>query len=285
VLSNNEIGDVRIEYPDLPTPSPEGFIMKKTELESYVKTSFNMTIQDFMQQVVEIDGLGDREIANMLDVSIPTIRKVRKRYGIKRADSSLKRFERGYGPDAVRRFKGIIEDPSSSLADVARHFGFTRENARRIYKKIYGSPYTETYKKKIFLRRLKGDSLKFFSGRLMHLKKVKDKITEMGLDPVILIKAKSHVLVTNNNLALAVMYRSKLPQIRNKKYFPVNVVSKQRQGCDFFILSHLSDGDSTYYIIPNEAMPKKGAMIPVSSDDANGKYSRFKDAWHFLLSR
>jgi len=258
--------------------------MKKTELESYVKMSFNMTIKDFMKQRVESDGLVDREIANILDVSIPTARNLRKRYGIKRADSSLRRFERSYGPEAVRRFKCIIEDSSSSLADVGRHFGFTRENARWIYKKIYRSPYTEAYKKKILLRRLKADSLKFSSSRLMHLKKVKDKITNMGLDPTILVEAKSHVLVTNNNLRVAVMYSSKLRQIGNKKYFYANVINKQRQGCDFFILSYLNNGNSTYYIIPNEIMPKKGSMIPVSSNNTNGKYSRFKDAWHLLVS-
>lgn len=258
--------------------------MKITELESYVKMSSNMTIKDFMKQRVESDGLVDREIANILGVSIPTVRKLRKWYGIKRADSSLRWFERSYGQGAVRRFKCIIEDSSSSLADVGRHFGFTRENARRIYKKIYRSPYTEAYKKKILLRRLKADSLKFSSSRLRHLKRVKDKITTMGLDPTILVEAKSHVLVTNNNLRVAVMYRSKLLQIKNKKYFPLNVVSKQRQDCDFFILYHLNNGDSTYYIIPNEIMPKKGSMIPISSEDTNGKYSKFKDAWHLLVS-
>lgn len=258
--------------------------MKKTELESFVKMSFNMTVKDFMKQRVESDGLVDREIANILGMSIPTTCKLREQYGIKRADSSLRRFEGNYGPGAVRIFKRIIEDSSSSLADVGRHFGFTRENARQIYKKIYRSPYTEAYKKKILLRRLKVDSLKLSSSRFMHLKKVKDQITKMGLDPTILIEAKSHVLVTNNNLRIAVMYSSKPLQIGIKKYFYVNVINKQRQGCDFFILSYLDNGNSAYYIIPNEIMPKKGSMIPVSSNNTNSKYSRFEGAWHLLVN-
>jgi hypothetical protein len=258
--------------------------MKETELESYVKKSFNMTIKDFMKQRVEGDGLFDREIADILDVSVLTVRKLRKWYGIKRANPFFRQFERNYGPGAVRRFKGIIEDSSSSLADVGRQFGFTREYARQIYKKIYGVPYTETYKKKILLRRSKADLLKFSSSRLMHVKKIKDKITTMGLDPTIVVEAKSYVLMTNNNLSVAVLYTSKLRQIRNKKYFQLNIVSKQVQDCDFFILYHFNNGDSTCYVIPNEIMPKKGSMIQVSSEDTDSKYARFKDAWHLLVS-
>ena len=102
-----------------------------------------MTVKDFMRHMAEVRCHADREIADMHNVTIPTVRKIRKirrRYGIKRTDSSLRLFEQRYGPKAVRSFKRIIEDASSSLADVGRHFGFTREYARQIYKKIYGFP-------------------------------------------------------------------------------------------------------------------------------------------------
>lgn len=247
--------------------------------------SFNMTIEDFMKQKVEDDGFFDREIADILNVSIPTVRKLRKQYGLKKVDPFFRQFERTYGPGAVRRFKDIIEDSSSSLADVGRHFGFTRENARRIYKKIYGFPYTEAFKKKILLRRLKADSLKVSSNRRMHVKKVKDKITTIGLGPAIVVEAKSHVLMTNNNLSVAVLYNSNLRQIRNKKYFYVSAISKQRQCCDFFILSYVNNDDSGYFIIPNKCIPKEGTMIAISPNNTNGKYTRFKDAWHLLGDR
>ena len=99
-----------------------------------------MTVKDFMRHMAEVRRHADREIADMHNVTIPTVRKIRRRYGIKRTDSSLRLFEQRYGPNAVRSFKRIIEDASSSLADVGRHFGFTREYARQIYKKIYGFP-------------------------------------------------------------------------------------------------------------------------------------------------
>ena len=243
-----------------------------------------MPIQGLMQQVIEINDLVDREITTIPDVNIPTVRKLRKRYGVKRADSSLRRLERSYGPGFVMKFKSIIKDPFSSLSDVGRHFGLSREYVRQIFKKIYGFPYTEIHKKKILLRRLKADSIKFSSGRLLYVKKVKDKITNMGLDPKILVEAKSHFLLTNNNLRVTVLHSSKLRQIGNTKYFYVSVIHKQRRGCDFFILSYLNNGDNSYYIIPNECMPKEGAMISISSNNTNGKYSRFKDAWHLLVN-
>ena len=47
----------------------------------------------------------------------------------------------------------IIESPHSSLADVARHFGFSREYARQVYKNIYGHPYTKVYREKLEIRK------------------------------------------------------------------------------------------------------------------------------------
>ena len=246
-----------------------------------MEKSFDIPIQDLMQQVIGINGLADGEITAIPDVNIPTICKAEKRYGIKRIDSSLRRLERRYGTDFVMRFKCIIEDPSSSLADVGRHFGLSREYVRQIFKKIYGFPYTEIYKKKMLLKRLKADSIKFSSGRLKYVKKVMDKITSMGLDPKIRVEAKSQFLLTNNNLSVAVMHSSNLRQIGNGKYFYVNVIHRQKNCCDFFILSYLYNGSNGYHIIPNEYMPKEGAMIAISSNN-NSKYSRFKDAWHLL---
>jgi len=260
--------------------------MKKTQLESYVKQSFHMTTKDFMKQRVEKDGLTDREISHILHISWSTVGNLRRQFGLKKLPPFYRHFERRYGPGAVKRFKAIIEDPSTSLADVGRSFGFTRETARQIYQKIYGFPYTEAYRQKLLHRRSKADSLKFSSSRrLIHLKTVKDKLTTMGLDPTIVVQGNSHLLVTNNNLRVAVFYNAKLRQTGTKKYFAVKALHKQKQGCDVFILTYLNNGVRGYYIIPNKCMPRKGTLIAISADDTNGKYTRFKDAWHLLVNR
>jgi hypothetical protein len=258
--------------------------MKKLVFESYVKRSFHLTLKDFMKQRVEGDGFFDREIVDTLHVSIPTVRTLRKEYGMKRADSSLRRFESTYGPGAVRRFKDIIEDPCASLADVGRSFGFTRKNARRIYHKIYGSPYTEAHQKKMLLRRSKPDLLQCPSRRLRYVTAVQDKMISMGLEPTVVMRAKSHFLVTNNNLSVAVLHNSKLRQIGNKKYLPVSAITKQRQDCDFFIVSYCHNGDRDYFIIPHAFMPKKGTLIPISPPHSKNKYLPFKNAWDVLVN-
>jgi hypothetical protein len=261
-----------------------GCPMNNQKLEAYVKTSFNMPMQDFIKQMVQVKGLFDREIAEMLNISIRSVWNIRKEYGLKKTGISLRRFEKRYGPNAMAEFKAIIKNPSSSLADVGRHFGFSRENARQIYKKIYGKPYSETYKKKVLIRREKADSHKFNSGRLIHFKEVKNKIADIGLNPEIKFKSNSYSLMTENGFKVAVMHTSNLIDVGNKKYFQVNPVGKLKQDCDFFILACLNNGNRTYYVIPNKDMPKNGTMIPALSNDANGKYSRLRDAWHLLAA-
>ncbi len=110
----------------------------KTILESYVEVRFDTDLYEFIRQKVQVDKLHDYEIASLLDVSDSTIRELRNAYGIKRANAFLRRFERRYGNGAVERFKKMVENPNSTLDDIGRHFEFSREYARQVYKKIYG---------------------------------------------------------------------------------------------------------------------------------------------------
>jgi hypothetical protein len=245
-----------------------------------------MTLKDFMKQRVEKDGLTDTEISHILHISWGTVGTLRRQFGLKKPSLFFRHFERRYGPGAVQRFKAIIEDPFSSLTDVGRSFGFTRETARQIYQKIYGVPYTEAHQKKLLHRRSEAASLKLSSSRvLIHLKTVKDKLTTMGLAPTVVVQGNSHLLVTNNNLRVAVFYNAKLRQIGTRKYFAVKPIHKHKQGCDVFILTYLNNGVRGYYIIPHQYLPKAGTRIAISADATTGKYTRFKDAWHLLSTR
>lgn len=79
--------------------------------------------------------------------------KTKKAPEAKRRERFFKRFEYNYGQGSVDEFKDIIKAPNSSLAEVGRYYGFSRENARLLYQKIYGFPYTQTHKKKLEARR------------------------------------------------------------------------------------------------------------------------------------
>ena len=145
--------------------------MRKRHPKGHRETASDTALDGFVRRTADVRAQPDRDIADRYKLTLPTVRQGRRRYQRKGVDSPLGLFKQRYGPDAIRRFQGIIEDPYSSLADVGRQFGFTRENARQIYEKIYGFSYTETYKKKILLRRLKADSLRSSSGQLIHLRR------------------------------------------------------------------------------------------------------------------
>jgi len=104
-------------------------------------------LQDPMKGGVGLSNTGKKEtvafIPSSLSMAVP-----------RPSPKFVERFERKYGKGAIAIFIGIIEKLSSNLSDVARAFGFTREYARHVYKKIYGVPYSEMRQAKLRLRRL-----------------------------------------------------------------------------------------------------------------------------------
>ena len=128
----------------------------RTELESYVQVEFGTDLYGFIKQKAQIEGLYDYEIASLLEVSDSMITKLRNAYGIKRVDGFSRRFDRRYGKGSVEKFKKMIENVDSTLTEIGKHFGFSKEYARQVYKKIYGTPYTEAFKKKRQIKKKKG---------------------------------------------------------------------------------------------------------------------------------
>ncbi len=60
--------------------------MTKVELEHYVEQRFGMGLYEFIRQKAEVDTLHDYEIAHLLNVHQSRICKLRRDYGIKRAN-------------------------------------------------------------------------------------------------------------------------------------------------------------------------------------------------------
>jgi excisionase family DNA binding protein len=120
----------------------------KTKLESYVEVQFGTDLYGFIKQKAQVDGLYDHEIASLLKVSHWMITNLRNAYRIKRIDGFPRRFDRRYGKGSVEKFKKMAENPDITLTEIGRHFGFSKEYARQVYQKIYGSAYTEALKKK-----------------------------------------------------------------------------------------------------------------------------------------
>ena len=129
--------------------------MTKRQLEDSVRERYGMDMRLFIRKKVQEDCLYDYEIAAMLNVRPSLIGRVRSSIGVKRSNGFPRRFERTYGRGAVETFKKMIEDSDNSLSDVGRHFGFSRQNAWLVSRKIYGYPYTKIFMKKILTKNQK----------------------------------------------------------------------------------------------------------------------------------
>ncbi|MBW1745824.1 MAG: hypothetical protein JRJ25_05730 [Deltaproteobacteria bacterium] len=171
----------------------------------------------------------------------------------------------------MKKFKKIIENPDNSLAGVARHFGFSREYARQVYKKVYGYPYTEAFQNKLQLRKRKMLAGRKKPKRLELLIKVREKMESLGLTLHLRIQKHSYEILTNN-YKLLLRYASTPLMIGKKQYFRF----------DFIICVCRNNGESIHYIIPRHAMPKYRVHLLPEAGPGKSKYTRFREAWHLL---
>lgn len=256
--------------------------MTRVELERDVKHRFGMGLYEFIKQNAEVDTLHDHEIAHILGVHPSRICKLRKGYGIKRANGFLRRFERAYGLGAVETFKELIEEPNTSLTDVGGHFGFTREYARHVYKKIYGRPYTEAYRRKRLLRQKRRlEEKRNRSKRAGALMKVGEKMKSLGLPYHVTYNGNSYTIFTNG-YKLGLRISSTPTLINNREYFRINNAMRPKEHMDFIICVCRKETRDTHFIIPSTAMPKALVSLMPQATVRQSKYARFKEAWHLL---
>ena len=197
--------------------------MPLARLEYDVKERFGLPLGEFLKQKVEGDTLYDHEIAPLLNVSTTSVRKLRHAFGIDRANAFSRRFEKNYGKGALERFKKLVEHPTKSLADVARSFSFSREYARQVYKKIYGTPYSEVLKtkRKARINRRLSDKWKK-SKHAETLRAVMAKIQSSGMIARISNKGREYMIFVNQ-YKLILRTTSKPVTLHNNEYFRINI--------------------------------------------------------------
>ncbi len=106
------------------------------------------TIERILRESVEHQGMCDHEIAEMLKVGTTTVNCWRNRFKIKPAEKFHRRFREKYGEVAEQRFRKLIEQ-GMSLQGIGRQFGFSREYARQVHRKLYGMSYREFVKERL----------------------------------------------------------------------------------------------------------------------------------------
>jgi AraC-like DNA-binding protein len=257
------------------------FDMTKTQLQGYVRGQFGVDLREFLKQKAEVEHLHDYEIATILGVDNAFIGKLRKRYGIRKANGFRRRFERTHGKGALSTFKEIIENPDHSLADVAKHFGFSRENARQVYKKIYGRPHTRLFRRKLQARKRKALNARMKSKRLGSLMKVTKKMKALGFSPLIRNDGSVFTIIANGH-KLGFRCASRPVFVGTRRYFRISQIGGASKRYDFLICLCRNNGKSACYVIPNHAMPKHGVHLLPEARPRESKYAQFKDAWHLL---
>ncbi len=258
--------------------------MTARQLETSVKDQFNMGLYEFIKDKVEVENLYDYELAGILDVDVPLIGRLRKAFGMKKATEFPRQFERTYGAGAVDTFKQIIENPNNTLADVARHFGFSREYARQVYQKAYGCPYTKVFRKKLLVGKRKRLEAKMKSRRIEPLMSVREKLRSAGFIPRITNNGSAFAILVNG-YNLAVRCTSKSVLVGRKLYFRISKGIGPNADHDFFICLCRNNGKSIHYVIPQHVMPKCGVSLLPEAEPGESKYARFKEAWHLLTCK
>ena len=258
--------------------------MVRGSLQNRVEDHFGMSLARFIGYHTQVESLCDYEIAELLTVNTALIGRLRKRFGIKRADGFLRRFKGTYGEDALERFREIIQQPHASLSDVGRHFGFSRQYASELYKKIYGRSYREIRQRE---REATNRNLKEMSKKPKQLKQVlmmKGKMESLGLAVRVHKKEHGYFLATNGH-KVAVRFSATYRLRGRREYFQVtNLKGAARFDYDFLIVGCIRGADQAYYVIPRHAVPENGLSL-MPQANAKSKYSRFRDAWHLLTPK
>lgn len=257
--------------------------MTKAKIESLVRERFATDLCEFIRQKVQTDALTDCEIASLLNVSSSSISKLRRAYGITKAKAFSKRFERSYGEGAVATFKEMIENPDCCLTDVGRHFGFSREYARQVYRKIYGCSYAAASKRKRLLKQKEkvADKRKTSEG-VESLTKIAEKMKSLGLVCNIANRGRSHIILTNG-YKLAFRTTSRPVMIRKKQYLRINNLRWTDTDADFLICLCRTQKEDVHFIIPSNVVPRSTlSLLPHATPDQS-KYAQFKEAWHLII--
>ena len=246
----------------------------------YVEERFGLSLYQFMEQKVEVESLYNYKIADILNLDKKQVGLLVRDFGLKRINGFSNRFDHRYGTGAIDTFKSMIEDPENSLSDVGRHFGFSREYARQVYEKIYGFPYTRTFKRKTLEKKWRTKILKR-KPKIEYLREVREKMFSLGISSHIVKKRNIYrIMLQGSEVDVRISTKPSISGAR--QYFRIAYPKGTTLNCDIFICLCQNREERFHYIIPREHMPKAGICLIPQAKPHKSKYTRFKEAWDIL---
>jgi hypothetical protein len=249
---------------------------------------------DFIHQRVESKGIDPMIVIELMKKSDWNNSSLWNQNAPSPYSKTLQKLEKKYGLDVIRVFQWLIEYPFITLQDVGDFFGFTRENTRLIFKKIYGFPYSLLYARKLGFQKKVRESLSI--KRLSHSRR-------FLYEHLIIMEARRHGLVCNYHLKdypfeLRINGKTIGPRIAVRKVKLKYDSDLKYYRCagkkipyDFFICVCHHEKEFIYYIIPGDVLPKGGAYLPDPTkykdssklvNKKRSKYLPFLEAWDLL---
>lgn len=253
------------------------------QVNAVVKTNFNMDLNEFLKQKVEVESLYNYEIAALLNIEKAIVGKLIRQTGLKRKNGFNRRFESHHGKGSVDLFKDMVERLDTSLSDIARHFGFSREYARQAHLNLLGRPYTQTLYKKRTQKRLINEKAKETSSKSMAFKEFIQRLTALGFSPQIFHRRGQSKIVANG-FKLAFRYSQRPHKVSGRWQFRITYPnSGNHWDCDFLICLCIHEEEKIYYILPNHVIPKHGICFIPQADESESKYTRYRETWDLLF--
>ena len=255
--------------------------MDEKELKKSVSEKYNMELEAFLTQKVETESLFNYEIAELLGISSSEVCSLIKSSGKQRGCVFKRQFKKKYGSNALKQFDKMISDPETTLADVGRHFGFSREYARQAYKTLYGKPYTKAHQKKKSIRREISKSK-----RRNPVPEVPStiisKLASLGFKPEFSGESSSYIITVNGYRIL--LRSSSNPVKKGKQFFFQISLNRSQNNRDFdFIICLLRDqSGSAFYVIPEAEPVGSSISLPGPKKAKGKKYGKYLDAWHLI---
>lgn len=258
---------------------------EERELKAFVPQQFGKSLRAVLKEMIEDQSLYDGQVAELLHVKAETIRSLRRGYGLTRGDGFLRRFEEKYGTGSLEAFRALSACPETSLRDLSRRFGFSRQYAWIAYEKICGVPYAEAHREKSRIRRQekqRKEIEKLLQSKRFHeCKEMKEELEVRGIPSRLVRRGNCLKLQTRRNTLLLKCTETPVT-IGNRRYFRfVNLGCEDRE-CDFCIC-RCKDAESPFhYVIPRDAMPASAITLPAQARLTRSKYGKFLEAWHLL---
>ena len=229
------------------------------------------------------------------------------KYPLMISGNSINKLTKKYGDNIINDLKDIM---NSSLRELGDKYGFTRENARQIFKRVFNVDYTIIVRERNRIHKdnaqnelvLKKDPrnklIKYKKGSNVYKGAVVEEtvfniLTSLGYDVKPYMESNSFDLVVNDyKVDIKSCYRSRVTSKAQRIKAFRFVCSKEQKKADFIVC--YAEPINKYFVIPGGKFPKGRSLSIPEKESAiwvlsNGgvrmtqnKWYKYLDAWHLL---